>query len=207
MLVATLTVGVWLASTGLNDASAQGGPPGGTRVAVVNLVQVFNAYQQTLALNRALTAHREQLGQEAQKRKAAIDAQRVKRDAFNSDTKEWHRENKEYKRMRFDFGIWEAMEKDDVVTAHKEWIKRTYNAITAEVARVAKTRGIQLVLTSEDLEEETEDATVLMRQIFNRKVVYADSSIDISAEVLRNLDAAFEKAGGDKAIQFGDKEN
>ena len=39
------------------------------------------------------------------------------------------------------------------------------------------------------------------QQILNRKVVYSDAAIDVSDEVLANLNAAFEKAGGEKAIE------
>jgi Skp family chaperone for outer membrane proteins len=203
MIVAAVAGSVWVVSVKLNEAAAQNRPGGGTSVAVVNLVQVFNTFNQTKVLNQKLAEHRDKLGQEAAKRKAEIDDKKDLRDACNVNSKEWFKADEEYRKKRFDFLAWEGLEKERVVTAHKNWIKLTYKAITDEVEKVAKAKGFQIVVTSEDLEDETEDTSILLRQIFNRKVVYADPAVDISVEVLRNLNASFEKAGGPQSVQFG----
>ena len=44
----------------------------------------------------------------------------------------------------------------------------------------------------------------LLQQIYNRKVVYSDASVDISAEVLATLNANFLKAGGARSVHFGE---
>jgi Skp family chaperone for outer membrane proteins len=170
---------------------------------VVNLVNVFNNFEQTKVLNQELDKYRAKLAEEANARSSKIEAARVERDAFNENTAEWHKKNEELMRQRFELSVWEAIEKEKMLLEHKNWIQRTYEEIVGEIERVAKKNGYHVVLTQEDLEDETDDTKILLRQIFNRKVVYADASVDISAEVLRNLNAEFDRAGGAKSVKFG----
>jgi Skp family chaperone for outer membrane proteins len=197
-----IAAGIWALSAALNQAAPAAGPAA-TRVAVVNLVDVFNQYEQTKVLNRKLDEHRAKLQEESNRLTAEIETARQERDAFNMNTAEWHKKNEIYTRKRFEFGVWDALEKEKMVTGHKNWIQRTYESIVAEIEQVAKKNGYHICLTQEDLDVETDDTKILLRQIFNRKVVYADASVDISAEVLRNLNAAFDRAGGANSVQFG----
>lgn len=197
-----VAVAVWTVSAALNQAAPASGPEA-TRVAVVNLVSVFNQFGQTKVLNRKLDEHRAKLVDEANRLTAEIETARQERDAFNVNTAEWHKKNEIYTRKRFEFGVWDALEKEKMVAGHKNWIQKTYEAIVGEIEQVAKKNGYHVVLTQEDLDVETDDTKILLRQIFNRKVVYADASVDISAEVLRNLNAAFDLAGGANSVQFG----
>ena len=195
-------VAVWTISAALNQAA----PPtvtGATRVAVVNLVNVFDQYEKTKVLNRKLDEHRAKLAEEANRSTAGIETARQERDAFNVNTAEWHKKNEDYTRKRFELGVWDAIEKEKMVANHKKWLGDIYQSIIGEIERVAKKNGNQIVLTQEDLNDEATDTKILLTQIFNRKVVYADASVDISAEVLRNLNASFDRAGGAKSVQFG----
>lgn len=200
--IAAAAVVVWGLSAAINHAAGPAGAVAPTAVAVVNLVEVFNQYEKTKVVNQKLADHRNNLGQEAERKQAKIKALRDTRDAFNVDSKEWYTKDEELRKAQFEFGVWESLEKDRVMEAHKRWTKLTYKTITDEIQRVAKTRGYHMVITSEELDEETDDIKVLLRQIFNRKVVYADGSVDITSEVLRSLNAEFEKSGGAKSVEF-----
>ena len=88
---------------------------------------------------------------------------------------------------------------------HLRWIKRTYQMVTDEVAAVAKSKGVELVVTREEMDTpNTTDTSKIMQatlqQILNRKVVYSDATLDITDEVLKRLDSGFEKRGGEKAL-------
>jgi Skp family chaperone for outer membrane proteins len=199
---------VWMVSATLsaarNDAPAAASPAG-TKVGVVDLVRVFNDFKQTKALNQKMQDYRNKLGEQKDKRQQEINAERAALDAFSPDSADWFKRNEELKKKRFEFEIWQAMESDALTEHHLRWVKRTYESVTKEIADVAKQRGLQLVVTREEMDTpSTNDTSKILQatfqQILNRKVVYSDSNIDVSDEVLANLNAGFEKAGGDKVI-------
>ena len=76
--------------------------------------------------------------------------------------------------------------------------------MTQEIERVAKARGIQVVLTREQLKGDLPNSKALLAQILNIKVVYAEASpqVDVTEEILANLNAAFQKAGGAASVRF-----
>ena len=201
MLIVAGAACVWMASATMNLAGQQP-PTGGTSVAVVNLVEIFNQFEQTKAVNEQVGRHRTQLGADAKAKQAKITGLREARDARNPNTKEWFAADKEFKKAQFEFGVWESIEKQSTIDAHQWWIKKTYNDITDEVGRVAKAKGYHVVLTEENLDDNSDDTTVLLRQIFNRKVIYSDSAIDLTDQVLANLNNAFKQAGGAATVKF-----
>lgn len=194
----------WTVSNAFS-ASKSDAPAGGTRVAVVDLVRVFNEFKQTKALNQRMQDYRGKLGGDRDKRLKEIDAEKAALDAFTPDSSDWYKRNEALKKKRFEYEVWQALEMDQLAAHHLRWTKRTYQMVTDEIAAVAKSRGAQLVVTREELDTpNTTDSAKLLQaidqQILARKVVYSDPNIEVTEEVLANLNAAFEKAGGEKAI-------
>ncbi len=205
VIVATTGVCVLTTSYIFGAAKQASPPPEGTRVAVIDLVRVFNEYEQTKVVNQKMQEHRTKLGQEDDKRAQEINAKRSALEGFTPDSADWYKRNEELKKLRFDYRVWQLTEQDELGEHHLRWVKKTYKQVTDEVAAVAKARGAQLVVTKEELDMPTNQDTKTMleamfRQILNRKVVYAEPSIDISDQVLENLNAAFQKAGGAKTV-------
>ncbi len=194
----------WMVSTAFSASSSEA-PAGGTRVAVIDLVRVFNEFKQTRALNQKMQEYRTKLGEEKDKRIQDINAGKAALDAFTPDSSDWYKRNEELKKQRFSFEVWQAIEMDNLAAHHLRWTKRTYQMVTEQIAAIAKRRGAHLVITREEIDTpSTTDTAKLLQamdqQILNRKVVYSDPAIEISDEVLAELNAAFEKAGGEKAL-------
>ncbi len=194
----------WLVSKSFSAPGAN--PPNPCScIAVVDLVQVFNDFTQTKVVNRKMLEVRKKLSEEKDKRQADIDADKTALNAFNPNTADWFKRNQELKKKRIDFTVWQEMTLEELGEHHLRWTRRTYEMLIDEIAATAKKHGVQLVVTREELDmPDTADTKTQMQaitqQIFNRKVVYSDPSLDLSAEVLANLNAAFEKNGGEKAI-------
>jgi len=200
-VVATAVV-VWTASTGLNLAQPAKDPCCGTKVAVVDLVEVFNEFDQTKVLGQQMGELTARLSQEADRRVEEIKAAAEQLKATNPDTPDWNKRNRELKLMKLNFGVWKEIERETLEGDHLRWTKRTYQTLTDEVARVAQAKGYDLVITREVLETDIPGMKmdILRQQIFNRKVVYSASEVDLTQEVLLNLNAAFEKAGGAASV-------
>jgi Skp family chaperone for outer membrane proteins len=101
-----------------------------------------------------------------------------------------------------EYQVWKMTKQDEVGAAHLRWVNKTYKKVEEEVARAAKAKGFQLVVTREDLDTSITDSKTMLKQIISRKVIYSEPSIDITDEVLANLNAAFVKDGGAKSIDF-----
>ncbi len=198
----------WTATHSFSQNPAGGAGAGnccGTKLAVVDLVRVFNDFKQTKTLNAKMFDIRKQLTDEADKRQQEINALREALDGFAPDSADYHQRSQDLMRKRVDLEVWQRIQLEELGSHHLRWIKRTYQMVTDEVAKVAKARGYDLVVTREEMDEpNTTDTSKLMQatmqQILNRKVVYSTPNIDITDEVLRSLDAEFDRRGGEKSL-------
>jgi len=198
-LVAGTAVVTWRGTA----SGADQAPPGGTRVAVVDLVTVFNEYELTKTLNERMSDLEASLRDQDQKKVAEIDAQTKAAQVFQPDSAEYVKANKELFELKVRYQVWKGSTQDEVGQKHLAWVNYTYSKVEAEVAAMAKARGFQLVVTREDLDTSVTDSKVMLKQIIGRKVIYSDQSIDLTKDVLTNLNNAFnQKDGGAKAIDF-----
>ena len=172
-------------------------------IGVVDLVKVFNDFEQTKALNAELDRYKLRLGKEQQDREEKLSVERDTLKGFAPDSAEYQKRSRALKKLIVDYQAWLTGERESLKDEHRRWIERTYGDITKAVAEVAKSKGLQLVLTREELETDVDDVTVLQKQILNRKVLYYDASMDISEAVLVALNDAFAKAGGANAVKLG----
>jgi Skp family chaperone for outer membrane proteins len=206
-IVATAAI-VWLAATAMNQVSAQNKPAvslaAATRLAVVDIVRVFDTFEQTIVLNKKLDAHTKVLSEEAEKRGREAQAEQEALQAFAPDSADWYKQNQKVKKMVFENEVWRQLEREEIGESHKRWVLRTYQMMIEEIEKTAKAHGVDVVLTRERLKSDMGDSKAILAQILNIKVVYADSSpnIDLTEEVLANLNAEFQKRGGAAAIEF-----
>lgn len=206
LAVGTIAAVVWMATATWNSAAerrATGAAGGdGTRVAVVDLVRVFNEFDQTKVLNQKMSALEDELRSEDQRRNQELDTQRNAVKAFAPDSAEFKKQNDAFRRLMVEYQVWKATEQDRVAQGHLRWVNRTYKMVEDEVAAVAKAKGFHLVITREDLDTTITDSKVMLKQIISRKVIYSEPGVELTDEVLTNLNAAFAKAGGAKSIDF-----
>lgn len=203
MLVMAAIAVVSIAAATMSGAQQRSSAAGGTRVAVVDLVKVFNDFEQTKAVNEAMRAYRDKLAQEADQKMAEIKAEQDILDKTDAASPDRQARITKIKRMQLEYNVWESLEKDFVSEQYVAWVKRTYQMVTDGIAEVAKKQGVQLVVTEEQVDTSVTKPEALLQQILNRKVVYADKSVDISAEVLATLNANFAKLGGPASVHFG----
>ncbi|MDM8007858.1 MAG: OmpH family outer membrane protein [Phycisphaerae bacterium] len=203
LLVMAAMAVVSIAAATMSGAQPRSNAAGGTRVAAVDLVKVFNDFEQTKAVNDAMKAYRDKVAQEADQKMAEIKAEEDALEKTDPASPDRQARITKIKRMRLEYSVWESLEKDFVSEQYVAWVKRTYQMVIDGIAEVAKKQGVQLVVTQEQVDTSVTKPEPLLQQILNRKVVYADNSVDISAEVLATLNANFAKLGGPASVHFG----
>jgi Skp family chaperone for outer membrane proteins len=192
----------WSLAAADKDAQPAAGK-GATKVGVVDLVKVFNDFEQTKVLNAEIDKYKTKLGEEKAQREEKIDTEKKTLQTFAPDSADYQRRVREVKRMMIEYRAWLESEQQNLTDEHRRWIERTYDMVTQTTAAVAQAHGIEVVITKEDLDRSVSDTTVLLKQILNRKVLYSSPDLDITDEVMKNLNDAFAKSGGVKSIQFG----
>jgi Skp family chaperone for outer membrane proteins len=203
LLVMAAMAVVSIAAATMSGAQPRSNAADGTRVAAVDLVKVFNDFEQTKAVNDAMKAYRDKVAQEADQKMAEIKAEEDALEKTDPASPDRQARITKIKRMRLEYSVWESLEKDFVSEQYVAWVKRTYQMVIDGIAEVAKKQGVQLVVTQEQVDTSVTKPEPLLQQILNRKVVYADNSVDISAEVLATLNANFAKLGGPASVHFG----
>lgn len=202
LIIGAMAAAVCVVSAGLNHAQSAGTDRRGTRVAVVDLVQVFNDFEQTRVLNEKMREHRIRLSEEADRRMQEINQEQAALEALNPNAPAFINLRRKIRDEMFNFRVWEMIEQDNLTETHRRWVKRTYEMITEEIARVAQRKGFDMVMTTEELDLDVQDTKTLVQQLINRKVIYSDPSFDLTREVLSNLNDSFAQAGGAHSIDF-----
>ena len=180
---------------------AQDGPPPSARVAVVDLARVFDGYKMTKDLEQQFEDRRRAIGDQAESRRRAVEKQLSALQAFDPASKDYAERRNELYQMEFEFKVWVTMEEQRLKDEHMAWLWRIYADVRREVARVAESRGIDVVLTYDELSADVPDSLSLRREILLKKVIYFNERADLTAEVLLGINDRYEKEGGAASLQ------
>ena len=82
---------------------------------------------------------------------------------------------------------WLAFQDDLAKREQYRHTKEMYQETLAAAEKVAKARGVQLVLFKESSDQAADNLEDLLQQMSRRKVLYSDPSLDVTEDVLRQL--------------------
>ncbi len=182
----------WLACP-LAEAQAAG-PAVATKLAVVNPAKIFNELQETQDLKKAMESKHVTLqSQENDKRSKLRDLQNA-RDSLKPDAPQYADRNKELMQAGVEFEVWGKMMQADLQREQKMQMKSLFDKIIQAVKEVADAKGLDIVISKgpefpESIENLSIDETRLL--INSRIVLFANSSVDISSDVIATMDAKY----------------
>lgn len=172
----------------LSSGVAQAPPaPPATRVAICDIVDVFNNYQRAKDLTSQLNERRDSIKAEADKRAKAIEALRMELEGLKQGSKEFEQRFNEVQRLTIERTAYLQFQDALAMRDHRNLTKEMYEEIMATVGAVAKERGYDIVLARENEPLNLENTQEMLRQIGSRKVLYGATSIDITEPVLGRL--------------------
>jgi Skp family chaperone for outer membrane proteins len=168
-----------------------------SKIAVVDIVKVFNSYEQTKKLNELFDQKRESIKLEADKRRDVILGKRKNLESYKPDHPDYKALSEEAVRLEIDMKVWLQVMEQEIKDKHKFWLQKTYENICDVVATTAAKRGFELALTYEEINAaEIPDSNALRQQIVRRNVIYAAAQVDLTDEVLNELNLKFKSSGG-----------
>lgn len=188
VIVALLGTVVLLRHSGAED---YGSTTSQTRVAVCDVVQVFNNYVRANDLTAKLTEQTEAIKGEDEKRRKAIETLEMELEGLLKGSKEYQQRYNKMHRQRIEWQAWLKYEEDMARDEHHRLTSEMYVEIRKMIAQVGRQMGYQIVLYFKRGEMESNNTTELRQQIELRKVLYADPGVDLTDTVLMRLNETY----------------
>ena len=176
-------------------------------IAVVNLTAVFERFRMTRDLEDLFTGRRESITSEAESQRDNITFKRNELRQFKPGTPDYEQRDEALVKAEVEFQVWLEVQERRLKTEHKRWLQEIYNNVEQVIAKLAADRGIDLVLTYNDLDPDAPDSVAFKQQILLRTVLYASKRTNLTDPVLATLDADYQKRGGPNTLRLGNVEN
>ncbi|HUW84594.1 MAG TPA: OmpH family outer membrane protein [Phycisphaerae bacterium] len=181
---------------GRSDTNAQAVDVDLSKVAVVDVIRIFNECQQTKDVNERFQLRDEKFVDQRQKLKEAVDQKEGELEAFARGSKEYIERFKQWVQLQIDYGSTIKIHQRRIVRDQVFWTRRTYTQIVQAVEEVAKARGLLLVFYRDEMDLQTDDLKDLGNRLRDRKVVFSAAGLDITQEVLDKVNRDYRASGG-----------
>lgn len=195
LLMATVGTIAW--------AVAHAQAPGtATKVAVCDVAAVFEQATITTALETKFKEQTEILDREA---KAMQDDIRVKRQelaAFDPQSNDYRTREEALLVMEAKSEAWFRSRQNHLRRVRMQWFRKIYQQTVDSASEIARSAGIHVVLSDNPIQYEVPDAQTLIGQIRQKNVIYASPHVDLTAQVVGQLNKTFEEAGGANTINI-----
>jgi Skp family chaperone for outer membrane proteins len=188
-----IVVGVALSAAVLSHSLAQPAakPATPTKVAVCDVVKIFNNYQRAKDLTTEVSERRKVIQSENDARGKKIDDKQKEMKALKKNSKEYESRFKELQLIILEREAWLKYQETLAVREHYRLTVEMCEEIQKMIATLAKERSIQIVLFRDAEKITSQNAAELLRQIGMRKVLYSDSSVDMTEDALWRLNEAY----------------
>lgn len=171
-----------------------------TRVGLVNPARVFSDMQETKDLKQKLEQDRATLENEVKNRQQKVKDLQAARDLLKSDSPQYAQADADFMKNAIEFDTWSKVTQAQLQGQQKQQMKALFDKIVAAVTTVATARGLDIVIADQrpDLPENLGNITVeQLRAILNsRNVLFNNTKVDISPDVIAELDKNYKAGGG-----------
>jgi Skp family chaperone for outer membrane proteins len=167
--------------------------PENSPIGVVNIVKVFDGYKRAEDLTARLKKAANDIGAEHKKKAEKIEQLQKKLKTLKPKTEPHQKLLTELHKAIEDLQGWLKKQKDKIVQEHLQQTLEMYSEICAAVEIIARRRRLKLVLQKNDQKLDPKNLKSLIRAIDSKKVFYADSSLDITPDVVKLLNENYTK--------------
>ena len=197
LAVALMTLVCTRLSVGQNGATWPA-----TRAATVDVIKIFNDFQQTKDLNDELSKRGDALKKEITDKRKVLENKKTELEAFKQDSPDYMKRFSELMKQDIEFTTWGQYMQAQVEAEHRVWLKRTYQQIIDAAKQIATERGIDVVMYTDVPAIEGESLDAMRDNIRRRKILWANPQADITESVLQRLNRDYDKAGGRSSIKL-----
>ncbi len=163
----------------------------GNRVAVIDVIRIFNECQRQKDLDEELKGLQQKLDAESRTRKLKIDETQAELNRLDPSDPAYTKKMQDLMQMQIEYKNWFDMKQAMLTREVSVWSWRIYRELTDICETVAKQNAIDLVLYKGEFPPVSSDPDETRNRIRNRVIVYNSSEIDITQAVLEQLDAQY----------------
>ena len=179
----------------LNDSAAQ--PVAlapATRVGLCDILDVLTNCDRAKDQNAAIAKDSDRIQREDKARKDKLDEKEKELQSLTPGSPSARKLVAEFEQEIYQFDSWRKWQKGRMVRLQHDYMKDAYADVRKAVAKVAKARGIQVVLTIHREEVPTKTPEDMLRLMEAQKVVWHEGSVDLTEAVLLQINKDY-KAG------------
>ena len=186
-----------IAAYAFAQASAPGGPPPPTQLAVVNLVSLFDGLLEKADADREMEAKKAELDKEGQK--MGDELQKMTNDVnhpvFKTDSPEFLQLQRDVLKRANDLRSYQAYSNQFLLMEQTARTKALYKKINDAIASYAQANGIALVFVADDFNvDKAPDPQALTAMVSVRKILYVHPRYDITANIKQAMNTAYQLA-------------
>jgi len=185
---AFLMMGVTLGAAITHVTAQPKDPPPPARVAVVDIGQLFRNYRKAIDYANMQRVEGQRLQAEDDAKEAALQKESNILNELRPGTGDYEKQVEKIERMDLDRRGWQTMESNRHQRLVLQRTTEMYNEIVRVSGDVARKAGYNLVMT-----KEPPDAAVMrsMDELLRTKVLYAADTLDITTDVLTQLNEQY----------------
>jgi hypothetical protein len=167
------------------------------KAGIVDTVFVVNEYARTKDANDDLKVEMDTLRAAAEPKFKRVQELQIRRDGFNRTSDEWKKANEELVKAQVDYQAWFLPEQAKIEWKHRDVLLDMYRQIGIEAAKIAKTKGLDIVFTKAFLSPpqidvaEAQGLDDLKQRIINQRILFPTNIVDLTKEVLDGLNAEY----------------
>lgn len=160
------------------------------KVGIVNVTKVLENSQKHKQWQEKMQADRTQMEEEFKQMQKELSALNESMKLREPGSEDYRKLSKEFIEKKAVMESKDASYEKVVTDEMQRWTESLYKKLLVVVDDVAKKKGLDLVLSDEDMDVPAPSLRDFMLTIKTKKVLYKNAQYDITNEVLAALDAA-----------------
>lgn len=165
------------------------------KIAIANPARIFAQLQETNDLKGQMEQQRKTVESTDLEKRTALRDLKAQRDQLKPDSPTFGDLNKKLMQASVDYEVWTKITQADTERSQKQQIKSLFDKIAAATAAVAANKQIDLVLAEQkpDYPQDLDQINLQQLQLLlsQRNVLFAAKNVDISDEVVTQMDAKY----------------
>lgn len=178
----------------MHQAFAQQAQPSASRVATCNVVQLFSEYNKATTINSELEAQKNEIEQKQRDAASAIQRrEQFIQEQYRPGTDAYEKQWEEIQLMKMNAQRDYKLAMGQAVRKYQRATLEVYQDILKAVEKIASRRGYDLVLYLDPASIQPGTPQEMLGQIQGKKILYSPGRMDITTDVLVELDRAYEQ--------------
>ncbi len=172
-----------------NVAKSKSEPAGSVKIGVVSVKRIFDESKKNARFRDELTAEQEKVLAQLEKARADIEAEKAGLKTLKPGSTEHMGQVKVLMEKQARLSAEQEFQKQQLAIKERQWIEQMHNDIVRFTGEVAKKRELDIVLESSEIDLTEVPDDMLVMSILMRTVMYSAGGVDITDEVMAQLDA------------------